>query len=42
MHKDKVKNCAIYVFLVKDLQGDGHINIESIIENDDSHLREDK
>ena len=35
--KDKVRNCAIYVFKVQDSE-DGRIRIESIIENDDSHL----
>lgn len=35
--KDKVKNCAIYVFKVYNGE-DGKIRIDSIIENDDSHL----
>lgn len=37
--KDKVKNCAIYVFKIE-LSEEGRLSIESIIENDDSHLTE--
>lgn len=37
IQKDKVKNCAIYVFKVYDGH-DGKIRIQALIENDDSHL----
>lgn len=36
--KDKVKNCALYVFKIND-SPDGGISIESLIENDDMHLK---
>jgi hypothetical protein len=37
MAKDRVKNCAIFVFRV-DVSDEGKILIETIIENDDAHL----
>lgn len=39
IQKDKVKNCAIYVFKVEDGHN-GKIKLQSLIANDDSHLNE--
>ena len=38
INKDKVKNCAIYVFKVIGGTADRKVVIKSLVENDDSHL----
>ncbi|CDW82371.1 UNKNOWN [Stylonychia lemnae] len=38
IHKDKVRNCSIYVFRAHKID-DGSVHFESVIENDTSHLQ---